>query len=34
VNTAIESLRSNGTLKELEDTFLTQGGGIPTITGG
>jgi len=34
INTAIETLRENGTLKELEDTFLTQGGGIPTITGG
>ncbi len=33
VNTALETLRSNGTLQELEDTYLTQGGGIPTITG-
>jgi len=34
INTAIETLRDNGTLKELEDKYLTQGGGIPTITGG
>jgi polar amino acid transport system substrate-binding protein len=32
VNSALETLRSNGTLQELEDTYLTQGGGIPTIT--
>ena len=34
VNTVIEKLRSNGTLSDLEETYLTQGGGIPTITGG
>ena len=33
VNTALEALRSNGKLQELEDTYLTQGGGIPIITG-
>jgi polar amino acid transport system substrate-binding protein len=33
VNSALETLRSNGKLQELEDTYLTQGGGIPTITG-
>jgi polar amino acid transport system substrate-binding protein len=33
VNTALETLRSNGTLQELEDTYLTQGGGIPVING-
>lgn len=33
VNTALEALRSNGKLQELEDTYLTQGGGIPTIAG-
>ena len=33
VNTAIETLKSNGTLKGLEDTYLTQGGAIPTISG-
>jgi len=32
VNTALETLRSNGTLQDLEDTYLTQGGGIPVIT--
>ena len=32
VNSALETLRSNGTLQELEDTYLTQEGGIPTIT--
>jgi polar amino acid transport system substrate-binding protein len=33
VNTALEALRENGTLQELEDLYLTQEGGIPTITG-
>lgn len=33
VNSALETLRSNGTLQDLEDTYLTQSGGIPTITG-
>ncbi|MEN8233690.1 MAG: ABC transporter substrate-binding protein [Actinomycetota bacterium] len=33
VNTALAVLRDNGTLQELEDTYLTQGGGIPTISG-
>ncbi|MEA3501148.1 MAG: ABC transporter substrate-binding protein [Actinomycetota bacterium] len=33
VNSALETLKSNGTLQELEDTYLTQDGGIPTITG-
>jgi polar amino acid transport system substrate-binding protein len=32
VNSALETLRANGTLQELEDTYLTQGGGIPVIT--
>jgi polar amino acid transport system substrate-binding protein len=33
VNSALETLKSNGKLQELEDTYLTQGGGIPIITG-
>lgn len=33
VNWALETLRSSGKLQELEDTYLTQDGGIPTITG-
>ena len=33
VNNALAALIDNGTLQELEDTYLTQGGGIPTITG-
>jgi polar amino acid transport system substrate-binding protein len=32
VNSALETLRSNGTLQELEDTYLTQGGAIPVIS--
>jgi polar amino acid transport system substrate-binding protein len=32
VNSALETLRTNGMLQDLEDTYLTQGGGIPTIT--
>jgi polar amino acid transport system substrate-binding protein len=32
VNTALESLRSAGTLEELEDEWLNQGGDIPTLT--
>ena len=32
INTALSTLKSNGTLKGLEDTYLTQGGGIPVIT--
>jgi polar amino acid transport system substrate-binding protein len=32
VNSALATLQSNGTLQDLEDTYLTQGGGIPTIT--
>jgi polar amino acid transport system substrate-binding protein len=33
VNSALETLRSDGTLKELEDTYLTLDGAIPVITG-
>lgn len=33
VNTALETLREDGTLQELQDTYLTQDGGIPTISG-
>ena len=33
VNTALETLRENGTLQEIEDLYLTQDGGIPTISG-
>ncbi len=33
INSALETLRSNGTLKELEDTYLTLDGAIPVITG-
>jgi polar amino acid transport system substrate-binding protein len=33
VNSALAVLIDNGTVQELEDTYLTQGGGIPTITG-
>jgi len=33
VNSALATLEDNGTLQELEDTYLTQDGGIPTITG-
>jgi polar amino acid transport system substrate-binding protein len=32
VNTALEALRESGKLQELEDTYLTQEGGIPTIS--
>jgi len=32
VNTALETLRENGTLQEIEDEYLNQGGGIPTIS--
>lgn len=32
VNTALEALRENGKLQELEDTYMTQGGDIPTIS--
>lgn len=32
VNSALATLTSNGTLQELEDTYLTQGGAIPVIT--
>ena len=33
VNTALETLRENGTLQELQDLYMTQGGGIKTISG-
>jgi polar amino acid transport system substrate-binding protein len=33
VNQAIDTLKANGTLQDLEDTFLTQGGAIPQISG-
>jgi len=33
INSALGTLRSNGTLKELEDTYLTLDGAIPVITG-
>ncbi len=33
VNQAIDTLKANGTLQQLEDTFLTQGGAIPEISG-
>lgn len=32
VNEAINALKADGTLQDLEDTYLTQGGGIPTIS--
>jgi polar amino acid transport system substrate-binding protein len=32
VNAALEELKDSGKLQELEDTYLTQGGGIPTIS--
>ncbi len=33
VNAALNTLKSDGVLQELEDEWLTQGGGIPTIGG-
>ena len=33
VNEALEALRGGGTLQALEDEWLTQAGGIPTIGG-
>lgn len=33
VNTALEALRENGKLQEIEDLYLNQEGGIPTISG-
>ncbi len=33
VNTALETLRENGTLQELQDLYMSQDGGIPTISG-
>ena len=33
VNTALEALRESGELQELEDLYMTQGGGIKTISG-
>lgn len=33
VNAALEELKDSGKLQELEDTYLTQGGGIPIISG-
>ena len=33
VNRALEALRENGRLQELEDLYLTQDGGIPIISG-
>ena len=33
VNAALDELKDNGKLQELEDTYLTQGGGIPIISG-
>ena len=32
VNTALEALRENGKLQEIEDLYLSQDGGIPTIS--
>jgi polar amino acid transport system substrate-binding protein len=33
VNGALKEMKDNGKLEELEDTYLTQGGGIPIISG-
>lgn len=33
VNAALDAMKDNGKLQELEDTYLTQGGGIPIISG-
>jgi polar amino acid transport system substrate-binding protein len=33
INQTINELKSSGKLQELEDTYLTQGGGIPIISG-
>ena len=33
VNEALKEMKDNGKLQELEDTYLTQGGGIPIISG-
>ena len=33
VNGALKEMKDNGKLQELEDTYLTQGGGIPIISG-
>ena len=33
VNDALDALKDNGKLQEFEDTYLTQGGGIPVISG-
>jgi polar amino acid transport system substrate-binding protein len=33
VNQALDALKADGTLQSLEDTYLTQGGAIPTISG-
>ena len=33
VNTALEALRESGKLQEIEDLYLNQDGGIPTISG-
>jgi polar amino acid transport system substrate-binding protein len=32
VNAALDAMKDSGKLQELEDTYLTQGGGIPTIS--
>ncbi len=32
INEAITALKADGTLQDLENTYLTQGGGIPTIS--
>jgi polar amino acid transport system substrate-binding protein len=32
VNAALDAIKDSGKLQELEDTYLTQGGGIPTIS--
>jgi len=32
INDALEAIKDSGKLQELEDTYLTQGGGIPTIS--
>lgn len=33
VNDALSTLKDNGTLQDLDDEWLAQGGGVPTITG-
>ena len=33
VNEALKAITDSGKLQEIEDTYLTQGGGIPVISG-